>query len=124
MAGTGLLTVYAPGLQPNHVRSDSFLCDDQWHYVAMHYEPQRVRLYVDGKLVTEQAVNSKQSNSVAGGFAVGRLVEGGLGCDGLIDFVHVHEGVRDIAPVAAPPKADKATVGLWLFGTNDGKEVP
>jgi putative heme-binding domain-containing protein len=122
MAGTGMLTVYMPGMQPDHVHSKAFLCDDEWHHVGMQFEPGRIRLYVDGKPVADQAVKSKDMNADTGGMAFGRLVEGGLGCDGLVDFVHIRQGTRAIATAA--PKADETTLGLWLIGSTEAKEVP
>ncbi|HVW39645.1 MAG TPA: TIM barrel protein, partial [Pirellulales bacterium] len=49
MAGDGRLTVYMPGMQPDHVRSEVDICDRQWHHLAMQFEPERVRLYCDGR---------------------------------------------------------------------------
>jgi quinoprotein glucose dehydrogenase len=126
---TGALTAYLPGMTPDHVRSAADVCDGQWHAVAMTYEPSRVRLLVDGKVVAEQAVATKASGAdrpgggpianaaAAGGLAFGRLAEGGLGCAGLVDDVRVSRGVRDVAnlPSDQPLRKDDATLGLWSF---------
>jgi pimeloyl-ACP methyl ester carboxylesterase len=116
MAGSGKFTAYLPGMQPDHVRSETDLCDGQSHDVAMQYEAQRVRLYCDGKLVADQATKYLDKAAVAGQLAFGRLVEGGLGCDGVIEQVRLTKGIRDI-PAAAKgaPEADEQTIGLWRF---------
>ncbi len=41
MAGNGRYTVYIPGMQPDHVRSEKDICDGQWHRLAFVYEPNR-----------------------------------------------------------------------------------
>ncbi|NOS72284.1 MAG: PQQ-binding-like beta-propeller repeat protein [Verrucomicrobia bacterium] len=47
---------------------------------------------------------------------MGRLVEGGLGCNGLLDNVRISRGVRDIVGVQERPfEKDAATLGLWNF---------
>ena len=115
MAGTGRLTAYLPGLRPDHVRSDADVCDGRWHHLAMQYEPRRVRLYCDGKLVADQAVEPLGKTPVPGKLAFGRLVEGGLDCDGRIDWVRLTRGVGPVqgSQGEAPPGGD--TLGLWRF---------
>src|SRR2546426_6555898 len=49
VAGSGRLTAFLGGTAPDHVRSEVDICDDRWHHLAMVYEPDRVRLYVDAK---------------------------------------------------------------------------
>jgi putative heme-binding domain-containing protein len=113
-AGSGKLTAYLPGMEPDHARSDVDICDGKWHDLAMQYEPRRVRLYCDGKLVADQAVKPLDKAAVAGGLAFGRLVEGGIGCDGEIEFVRLARGIRDVpAADKGPPEVDAATIGLW-----------
>lgn len=114
-AGSGLFSVYQPG-RGGDVKSEVNLCDGQWHALAAILEPERVRLYVDGKLVKEAPVKPLAGQPLAGGFGIGRLVEGNLGCDGLIDDVRISKGVREIAaPTAQPLTRDAQTVGLWDF---------
>ncbi|MCB9873821.1 MAG: heme-binding domain-containing protein [Planctomycetaceae bacterium] len=114
MNGSGMLTAYLPGHSPDHVRSDAMICDGQPHRVAMTYEPNRVRLYSDGKLVADEPVKRTEQPSVPGDIAIGRLVEGGIGCSGAIDWVRISEGVRPIAPTSAVGiEEDDATLLLW-----------
>lgn len=114
-ATTGNLVVYTPGLEPDHLRTGRSLCDGQWHRVAMHYDTARLRLYLDGELVGDQAVQPKGLPEVPGGFGIGRLVEGGLFCDGYLDEVRVSTGIRDEPGGASPLDSDNATLQLWNF---------
>lgn len=114
MAGNGRLTAYLPGMQPDHVHSPSAVCDGKPHSLAMQYEPGRVRLYVDGRLVADQAIAPAGRPEVPGGLGLGRLVEGGFSHHGQIEWVRLSRGVRDI-PANPPEKVsrDDATLGLW-----------
>lgn len=120
MAGSGHLTAYLPGMKPDHVRSTAELCDGRWHYVAMIYEPRRVRLFLDGKVVADEVVEPSGGRTVAGPLAFGTLATGELGCAGLIDEVRVSKGIREITGVPEKPfEADAATVGLWRLDAAD-----
>lgn len=124
MAGTGNLTVYLPGHQPDHVNSTANICDDQWHAVAMNYESTRVRLFVDGKQVADQKIERRADRpSQPGGFAIGSLVAREIGCKGLIDDVRLSKGVRDITTISTGPLTkDEPTIQLWPF--DDEKTLP
>ncbi|KAB2674842.1 MAG: hypothetical protein DVB31_01510 [Verrucomicrobia bacterium] len=94
-AGSGTLSFYSPGLSPAEVRSSRDVCDGRWHHVAAQYGPDRVRLWVDGEQAADVATTrATEPDGSAAPFAVGRLVEGGLGCSGWIDSVVVEEGIR------------------------------
>ena len=112
-AGAGDLAVFLPG-QGGEVRSGAKICDDAWHHLAMVLEKERVRLFVDGKLVKEQALAARVRAAVPGELGIGRTVEDGVGCDGLVDDVRISRGVREItaAPAAALTR-DETTIGLW-----------
>ncbi len=120
--GTGLLTVYVPGLTPDHVRTNAQLCDGAWHRVAMLYAADRILLYVDGKRVADQTVKSKGKAVVPGNLAIGRLVEGTLGCDGIIESVRLSTGLRIVGEAETPLMNDANTIGLW-FPTEGAKEL-
>ncbi len=112
----GKLTLYAPGYTPDHVHGTAVITDGQWHHVAMTFEPTRVRLFVDGQQVADQAVKFNGKAAVPGGLSIGALVERTIGAKALIDEVRLSRGVREItgAPTA-PFEADDQTVGLWHF---------
>lgn len=135
MNGSGHLTVYLPGRTPDHVASTAMICDGRAHTLSMIYESDRVRLYVDGEKVADQAIASGagktgQSSGLtagkrpAGKLAIGRLVNGALGCDGLIQWVRISKGVRKIAstPLTSISR-DETTVGLWRFDSEPSKLV-
>ncbi len=112
-AGAGDFSVYLPG-QGGEVRSGAAICDDAWHHLAMVLEKERVRLFVDGRLVKEQPLPPRVKAVVPGDLGIGRTVEDGVGCDGLVDDVRISRGVREISAVpAAALTRDDATLGLW-----------
>jgi quinoprotein glucose dehydrogenase len=115
-AQTGEFTVYMPGATPDHIRSGIDVCDDKWHYLAMVYTAGRVRLFVDGKPTADQQIVLKPILPKPGELAFGSLVEGGAGCDGLVDEVRVSQSALDIKTVPSAPVAlEDATLGLWRF---------
>jgi putative heme-binding domain-containing protein len=119
-AGNGFLTAYLPGMSPDHVRSQAMICDGKPHNVVMIYEASRVRLFSDGTLVADQKIETAGRATLAGGLAIGRLVEGGIGSSGPVDWVRISRGVREIASTsaisAAPPAKDGTTLLLWERG--------
>lgn len=118
---TGHLTVYLPGHTPDHVRSETDICDKQWHNIAMQYEANRVRLFVDGKAVAERALTRAKTNAVPGAIGFARLVEGGLGCDGDLERVRISKGI--VAPSEMERTANENTLGLWTFTARDKPAV-
>ena len=124
MPSSGHLTVYAPGLVPDHVRGGSDIADGKWHFVAMQFEPTRIRLFVDGKQVADQEVKAKDGafgsalKPAHEELAIGSLVDQGIGCDGVIDELRISRGLRPIGDVPGDAlKADDSTVALWTFDT-------
>ncbi|MEL6107773.1 MAG: DUF6797 domain-containing protein [Planctomycetota bacterium] len=114
MNGSGVLTAYLPGYSPDHVKSSVSVCDGRPHTVSMVFEPNRVRLFVDGRVAADQQVESLQRAAVPGKPAVGGLVEGTLGCRGRIDWVRISRGVQTIEPpVLEEPSDTNATLLLW-----------
>ena len=114
-AGSGVLSLYQPG-RGSDFRTDVNVCDGQWHSLAAVIEPERVRLYVDGKRVKDAAAKPLTGTPIPGGLAFGTLVEGEIGCEGVVDNVRISRGVRDISGVSSEPlKRDAQTIGLWNF---------
>jgi putative heme-binding domain-containing protein len=114
---TGCLTLYSPGMKPDHIRTTIDVCDKQWHTVAMQAEPGHVRLFVDGKLAADEKVIRAIATDPPGGLGFARLVEGGLGCDGDLDRVRISKGL--VVPGTREFTVDEATLGLWVFAGRD-----
>ena len=114
---TGHLTVYMPFMDPDHIKSETDICDKKFHAIAMQYEANRVRLFVDGKKVADQEVQREKTRQVPGGLAFGRLVEGGGGLDGDLDRVRISKGILE--PSDNPLSLTDATLGLWTFTSRD-----
>jgi len=116
--GDGILHAYVPGRTPDHVHTTLPVVDGQWHWVAMVMEETRIRLFVDGVEKANAAVAITNRTRVPGPLAIGGLVEGGFGCNGLIDEVRLSSRVRPIeAAPTAELTADESTIGLWHFAT-------
>ena len=123
-ANSGVFSLYIPG-RGGEFKSSANICDGQWHALAAIIEAQRVRLFVDGKLVHDAPAKPLTGTPQPGGLAFGRLVEGGMGCDGLVDDVRLSKGVREINGVPKEPlKADAQTLGLWSFDDLKTSSVP
>lgn len=123
MPGTGTLAVYVPGRSPDHIHTKVDICDGKPHEIAFLYETDRGRLFVDGAPAGEQklAIKPRGGDVAPEKLAFLRLVEGGMGCDGTLDYVRLSRGLREVgAKPAGDVKADDATVGLWRFAA-DGK---
>ncbi len=116
MAGTGNLTVYLPGMNPDHVHTKINICDGNWHDIAMVFAPDEITLACAGKIVATQAVKSLNRAIVPDGLAFARLVEGTIGCDGQLEYVRLSRGLRRKQPTPkAPVAAEEDTIGLWRF---------
>ncbi len=123
-AGSGAFSVYLPGTDAGEIKSDTDICDGQWHYLAMSYDGTTVRLFVDGNRVKSQPVKPKDGLkpkpgplTIGQAFAADQRVD----CDGLIDDVRISRAVRAIdgMPVRELPY-DPETVGLWRFDRPEG----
>ncbi len=116
MAGTGNFTAYLPGFAPDHCNTNAMICDNQWHHVAMVLEPERVRLYVDGKSVADQPHQRSGKATEPGGLALASLVDRAIGCTGLVDEVRISKGIRLITAIPDKPfVVDETTIALWHF---------
>jgi hypothetical protein len=113
--GSGFLSLFQPG-RGGEVFSETNICDGKWHRIAAVIEPERVRLFVDGRLVKDAASSPLSGIPLPGKLAIGDIVEGGLGCNGLVDNVRLSRGARDITSAHVRPLTrDETTLGLWDF---------
>ena len=114
-AGTGKAHFFLPG-QGGDYGTDFAVCDGQWHHFSVVLEDARLRLFVDGKPALDKPLPARQGAEQPGGLAIGRLVEGGIGCRGVIDEVWLRQSAHPPAGVpTAAPQADGTTLALWSF---------
>ncbi len=113
-AGSGEFALFMPG-RGGDFKTDVNICDGKWHNLLVCIEESTTHLWVDGKLVLEKPVTKQSKPSAPGGLAFGRLVEGGIGCDGVIDDVRLSRGFMKPRPVNSPRLPMDVTLGLWNF---------
>jgi type 1 glutamine amidotransferase/glucose/arabinose dehydrogenase len=118
--GSGVLSVYMPG-RGGEFKSAVDICDGQWHHVGFSLDAEAIKLYVDGKLVGEQKIKPLDAQPDRGEIGIGRLVEGTIGCDGLIDDVRLRSGVPalDAIPREALQRDDATRLLLSLDEANE-----
>jgi quinoprotein glucose dehydrogenase len=118
---SGAFAVFLPGMGGDFP-SDKRVCDEAWHHFAMVLEKTRVRLYVDGQVVRDSPITPPTAAPVPGDIGIGRLVEGGFGCNGYIQEVRISRGVRDIHEVPVLPlQREVDTLEFWPL---DGSPAP
>ena len=116
-AKTGGLSLYLPGRGGDYATATD-ICDGQWHDILVNIGTEQVRLWVDGKWVLERktAPTGTVRAPVERKLAFGRLVEGTLGCEGIIDDVRISRGVTEPTTwLKGPRKRMDNTIGLWAF---------
>jgi len=114
--GSGHLTLYSPGMKPDHVGTTVDLADGQWHFIRCLREPDRVRIFVDGQGVADQKVNLGAAKSSDDGLGLGTLVDRAIGSAGWLDEVRLSRGLREGGGVPNEPlPVDDSTLGLWRF---------
>jgi type 1 glutamine amidotransferase len=126
-AGTGALSAYLPGMEPSEIKSTTDICDGRWHHVAMLFDGETVKLFVDATKVADQEVTPRgTAGPRAGLLSVGMAIDGAvrIGCDGLIDDVRLSRRLREPSVVPDRPlEADDGTIGLWNFDGAGGAIV-
>ena len=68
---TGHFGVVLPNFKTARIISKQNIADGQWHFVAMQFEPTRIRLFVDGQPVADQVVARRGSPDPAAGATEG-----------------------------------------------------
>jgi azurin/sugar phosphate isomerase/epimerase len=123
-AGRGTLALYMPGRGGDY-DSKVDVCDGKWHDLLASVDEKGVVIWIDGKQVFEKLFVARNSDSATAAtrnrnselhqIAFGRLVEGGIGCDGIIDDVRLSRGVMKPRKGSAPRQRMDNTLGLWDF---------
>jgi azurin len=121
-AGRGTLALYLPG-RGGDFDSKVSVCDGKWHDLLASVDEKNVILWVDGKQVFEKPVQHLHGTAKPGELAFGRLVEGNIGCDGIIDDVRISRGAMKPRKGGAPRLRMDNTLGLWSFDKLD-EELP
>jgi len=105
------------------VDATSALAVERWHHVAMTYDSDRLRLYVDGKAAGERQIGRERTTG-QGGLAFGRRQDNsgdGYHFRGVIDEVRLYdralsaEQVQTRAQRPAQPLPGVTPVRAWLF---------
>ena len=120
-AGSGELSLYAPGCKPAEIKSGVNVVDGEWHYLAATMTADQVQLFVDGRLVHTTAIERLGRDTGVGPLQFAALVDKSIGCEGLVDEVRLSRGARKIEAVPAGPFAvDAETIALWHFDEAPG----
>jgi len=119
-AGSGALSWYMPGARPAEIVSPVSVCDGQWHRVRASITASEVALWVDGKLATRQFYQRDAQPVGPAQYAIGRLVEGGIGCDGFLDEVRLLKGAVPLDQ----PDAAHSEAGLELLAHGSFEKAP
>ncbi len=114
----GTLALYMPGRGGNY-DSKIDVCDGRWHDLLASADEKSVVLWIDGKQVFERPVQPLTGKPQSGSLAFGRLVEGSIGCDGIIDDVRISRGAMKPRKGGAPRQRMDNTLGLWSFDNLD-----
>ncbi|OYW78031.1 MAG: hypothetical protein B7Z37_01450 [Verrucomicrobia bacterium 12-59-8] len=122
-AKRGTLALFMPG-RGGDCDSKVDVCDGQWHDFLVSIDEKNVVIWIDGKQMFEKAVQPLKGTPAAGGIAFGSLVDGGIGCEGLIDDVRITRGVMKPRKGGAPRLRMDNTLGLWDFDHLDALLPP
>ncbi len=115
-AGRGSLALFMPGRGGDY-DSKVNICDGEWHNLVASVSDESVTLWVDGKSVLEKPTGAAgaPNPSKVESLAFGRLVEGTIGCDGIIDDARLSRGVMKPRKGDSPRLRMDNTIGLWDF---------
>ncbi len=121
-AGRGTLALYMPG-RGGDFDSKVDVCDGKWHDLIANVDEKGVVMWVDGKQVANverafQPVSDRTGKSDLR-LAFGRLVEGTIGCDGILDDARITRGVMKPRKGGSPRQRMDNTLGLWSFDDLD-----
>lgn len=122
-AGTGRFSVYLPG-RGGEYQSQVDITDGKWHDLLVSFSDEAVTLWVDGREVLSRKPPVAASGPTPDQVAIGRLVEGTLGCDGSIDDVRISRGVMKPRKVEGPRARMDNTIALWSFDDLGAVHVP
>ncbi|MEY4272703.1 MAG: hypothetical protein RL250_1569 [Verrucomicrobiota bacterium] len=114
--GTGAFGLYIPG-RGGEFPTGRVMTDGKWHDYAASIGVDRVRVWIDGELALDRPLppEGRRPAAKTEQLAFGRLVDGSIGCDGVIDDVRISRGDFTPARSVGPRPREAATVGQWQF---------
>jgi putative heme-binding domain-containing protein len=118
---SGTLSVYVPGLKPDHLRTQVAICDGQPHTVRLHLDDSRLELLVDGESAGSIETVAGDKPDLPGQLAIGRLAEGSASCAGQVEWVRISQG-RLEAPLD-PQTVEQPAESTLLFWKATEAEV-
>ncbi|MCX6889810.1 MAG: plastocyanin/azurin family copper-binding protein [Verrucomicrobia bacterium] len=116
-AKRGALSVYLPG-RGGDFDTGVDICDGQWHDILVSLSDEAVKVWLDGKWILERKppAAGKDHPAQQRKIGLGRLVEGTIGCDGVIDDVRISRGANEPTTwIKGSRKRMDITLGLWSF---------
>ena len=117
---SGRLQVEIPGFMPGIISAPVKLSEKTWHYVAMVLEEDRVRLYVDGKMVQETELLWRDGPRHSGALAVGTRLAEKRPSSILVDDLRLSGVARDILLAPDQPFIrDRHTIDLYTFDESE-----
>ncbi|WP_395748990.1 LamG-like jellyroll fold domain-containing protein [Prosthecobacter sp.] len=119
----GTLALFMPG-RGGDFDSQINICDGKWHDLLASIDEKNVILWIDGKQVLEKPVKPLTGTPKAGGISFGKLVDGTLDCDGLIDDARISRGAMKPRKANGPRLRMDNTLGLWDFDNLDALLPP
>jgi azurin len=125
-AKRGTLSVYLPG-RGGDFDTGVDVCDGKWHDILVSLSDESVKIRLDGKWVSQRKPlpAGKERPAQQRQVGLGRLVEGTIGCNGVIDDVRISRGAIEPAPsLKAPRLRMDNTIALWSFDELDVVHVP
>src|SRR5882672_2442412 len=111
---TGHFGVVLPNFKTERIISKQNIADGQWHYLAMLFDGQSVKLCVDAREASNQKLEKifryPDSGPLTVGYADGFPAQPGV----LIDEIRISRIIRPIEKIPdAPFTADNDTIALW-----------
>ena len=120
MTGSGRLTLYLPGNQPDHLHTTLNVADGVWRKLAVEFRGGKAELFADGVSLGSVELNRPKSETPPHTvFAVGSLVEGGLPCRGAIDALKIFGQNNmlllgcDFEPISVLPPSGRQPTNSW-----------
>ena len=112
--GTGHITLYRPGWNPDHLRTQAAVCDGKPHRIRLVLDANGASLVVDDQAAGQVEGQPIEKPMVPGQMAIGRLVEEGAACQGQVNWLRISRGVlMEKVERLKPTVNDPSTLLFW-----------